>query len=144
MTRTSALSESATDSESLEQPSESTGEPLQQLAEQRTEKSYERTLLSEERTYSSWMRTGLAAVATGFAIAKLIGESQAALLFNILGTMFISAGALVFVLGFWAYRQALQELNGLKIRKIPLWLAGGLSAWLFVSAIFALLLVLIA
>jgi putative membrane protein len=111
------------------------------LADKRTETAFHRTLLAEQRTYSAWVRTGLASTATGFAIAKLMTEAQPAWLVRWLAILFIVAGGCMFLLAFWAYRDALAKVNELPSGGIPLWILAILSTVLFVAAAMGLYLI---
>jgi putative membrane protein len=117
-----------------------TGQPPQH-SPARTITAYERTLLAEERTYSAWSRTGLASVATGFAIVRLMTEADPKWLVRTLGIMFIVAGGMMFALGYWTYRAALQEVPETPIRGAPPWIIGVLSIGLILAAAAALALV---
>ncbi|QDU80527.1 hypothetical protein Pla110_22580 [Polystyrenella longa] len=105
-----------------------------QLAEERTEAAIHRTFLSEQRTYSSWVRTGLASTATGFAIAKLMTEAEPFWLVRLLASIFVIAGALMFLLAFWAYRDAINKLQEGHSISIPQWVLAILSMTLFATA----------
>lgn len=111
------------------------------LAERRTESAFHRTLLAEQRTYSAWVRTGLASSATGFAIAKLMTEAQPAWLVRCLAILFIVAGASMFGLAFWAYRDALSDLGEAPAGGVPLWVLAILSLALLIASSMGLYLV---
>ena len=121
--------------------SSDSGDHRDRLAEKRTESAVHRTLLAEQRTYSAWVRTGLASAATGFAIAKLMTEAQPGWLVRGLAVVFILVGAVMFLLAFWAYRDALGKLDAIPGGGVPVWVLGGLSVALFVAAAAGLLLV---
>ena len=104
------------------------------FSETRTESAFHRTLLAEQRTYSAWVRTGLASNATGFGIARLMAEAEPTWLVRWLAILFIVAGACMFLLAFWAYRDALTKVSELPTGGIPLWMLAILSLALFTAA----------
>ncbi|MAT13652.1 MAG: hypothetical protein CMJ46_00050 [Planctomyces sp.] len=112
-----------------------------ELARERTEAAVHRTFLSEQRTYSAWIRTGLASTATGFAIAKLMAESNPDWLTKSLATVFILAGALMFLLAFSAYRDAIRRLEEKPKASVPMWVMALLSGVLAIAAVAGLYLV---
>jgi uncharacterized membrane protein YidH (DUF202 family) len=106
-----------------------------ELAARRTEAAFHRTLLAEQRTYSERVRTRLALTATGFAIAKLMTETEPAWVVRALAIVFVLVGACMFWLAFWAYRGALAKIDDLPAGGIPLWTLGILSLALFIAAV---------
>jgi putative membrane protein len=111
------------------------------FSETRTESAFHRTLLAEQRTYSAWVRTGLASSATGFGIARLMAETEPTWLVRCLAILFIIAGACMFLLAFWAYREALSKVDELPTGGIPLWMLLILSLTLFTAAVMGLYLI---
>ncbi len=112
-----------------------------ELAERRTITAHERTLLAVERTLSAWLRTGLASAATGFALVKLMTDSEPRWLIQTLGAVFIAAGGLMIVLGTWSYRASLREIPDTPIRGAPSWIMQALGITLAAGAAAALMLV---
>ena len=125
-------------------------EERSELAEQRTEWSNVRTLLAKERTFSAWLRTGLAALLAGLAAIRLLGrrliggggEGEGTLWATLLGIVLVVTSMAIFMVGFWSYRETLQELEGEGIRGIPTWILGGITAVLMVGSLVGLVLVL--
>ncbi len=120
------------------------GEPSKRrdaFSETRTESAFHRTLLAEQRTYSAWVRTGLACSATGFGIARLLTEYEPAWLVRCLAILFMLAGACMFLLAFWAYRDALSKVEEVPSSGIPLWILAILSLALFIAAVMGLYLI---
>lgn len=111
------------------------------FSETRTESAFHRTLLAEQRTYSAWVRTGLASSATGFGIARLMTETGPQWLVRLLAILFVLAGSCMFLLAFWAYRDALSKVTEVPPSGIPLWILAILSLTLFVAAALGLYLV---
>jgi putative membrane protein len=104
------------------------------FSETRTESAFHRTLLAEQRTYSAWVRTGLASTATGFGIARLLTDAEPTWLVRFLTILFIVAGACMFLLAFWAYRDAVSKVTDLPTGGIPVWVLAILSLALFSAA----------
>jgi len=97
------------------------------LAEQRTEWARERTLLAKERTFAAWLRTGLASFAVGFGVAELLGDVGPPWLASSIGVALILAGAALVTIGFLNYRRALDQLEDMGIRGLPVWAMGVLT-----------------
>jgi putative membrane protein len=116
-------------------------ESKQELARDRTDWAQERTLLAKERTFSAWGRTGMSAMAAGLAIARLLPSVDAPWIARTLGAILTLTGAAIFVLGFFSYRTALQELADEGVRGTPLWIMGAITLALILSALLALLLI---
>ncbi len=112
------------------------------LAVMQMESAIHRTLLAEQRTYSAWVRTGLTSSATGFAIAKLMTETEPAWLVRCLAILFLSTGACMFLLAFWAYRNALSKLSVGTAGGIPSWILAMMSLALLIAAVMGLYLIL--
>jgi putative membrane protein len=111
------------------------------FSETRAESASHRTLLAEQRTYSAWVRTALASTATGFGIARLMAESGPAWLIRSLAALFVLAGASMFLLAFWAYRDAVSKVNEIPASGVPLWILAILTLILFIAAIIGLYLI---
>ena len=112
-----------------------------ELAQLRTDEAVRRTLLAEQRTYSAWIRTGLAAAATGFAVFKLLGDEKTENVSRLVAVVLIVAGAVMFVVAFWAYRGALAKLNAGVSGGVPVWILGLISTALFTCCALCLILV---
>ncbi len=111
------------------------------FSETRTESAFHRTLLAEQRTYSAWVRTGLASSATGFGMARLMAKTEPTWLVRCLAILFIVAGACMFLLAFWAYRDALSKVGEVPAGGVPLWMLAILSMALFTAAVMGLYLI---
>lgn len=111
------------------------------LAEERTDWALDRTALAKERTFNAWLRTGLASVAAGVGVSRLLKIEDFPLLTKMLGAILIAAGAALFVIAFWRYRQGYQELLKADVRFLPLWLVAFLVLFLLVGAFLSFLLV---
>jgi putative membrane protein len=112
-------------------------------AEERTDWAQQRTLLAKERTFSAWTRTGLSCLAAGLGIARLLGDTDAALVARILGALLILTGGIIFVIGFLSYRKALIKLKEEGVRETPIWLIGLISLFMALGSLLALVLVLL-
>ncbi len=112
-----------------------------EMANERTDWAQERTLLAQERTFSAWARTGTSAMAVGLGIARLLPAVDNPWLARTLGVIMVLAGAAIFIVGFFSYRQALEKLEQEGIRGTSLLVIGIITIGLLASAILALLLV---
>lgn len=103
-----------------------------ELARERTDWAFERTVLAKERTYSAWVRTGIALVGAGLGFARLLRTLQPRWAVSTLSVILVSAGALIFALGFWRYYQPLRGDEA--ITGVPTWLIGVLTTALLLAA----------
>ncbi|MCF8146066.1 MAG: DUF202 domain-containing protein [Deltaproteobacteria bacterium] len=120
---------------------ETSTESTQELAEDRTDWAKERTLLAKERTFSAWGRTGISAMAAGLGIARLLGSVGSPWIAKTVGAMLILTGSAIYVLGFLSYRTALRKLAKEGVRGTSLWIIGGITSVLMLSAVLSLLLI---
>lgn len=103
----------------------------------------DRTLMAEERTFSAWVRTGLTAIATGLGIVKLMPEAEPVWAVQSLGVILVVVGGMVFGFAFWGYKRGSRNWNRAMPRAVPLWLIGLFSLLLVVSAVLALILIVV-
>jgi len=112
-------------------------------ASDRTKLAVQRNLLAVERTFSAWIRTGLAAVAAGLAIAKLFVFPQLPFLSHIVGAIFVTVGASIFVVALWRYYRGRRKLRLKGVKLIPIWVMTALALALLLGAILAFILLIV-
>jgi len=113
-------------------------ESREQLMDNRNMWAATRTRLAQERTFNAWLRSGLGLMAFSLAIARYI-TFEPSWLSDLMSVLFFLIGALMIVLGYRTYQQALPMLETESSSRIPTWLAGTVVA-LIISLIALLLL----
>jgi len=116
---------------------------MDKSAKERTHESPELTGLALERTLADWLRTGLTMIGVGLGVAKLLGNTADLWLVQLLGIILISAGGVVFLLGYHTYRRSLEALLEAGYDLAPDWLVISIIGALLVSTFLALLFALL-
>lgn len=113
------------------------------LAIDRTKLAVQRNILAIERTFSAWIRTGLAAVATGLGIARLITFEGLPWASGVIGAVFVTVGAGIFLVAMWRYYHGRRRLKLKDLKLVPIWLMISLTVALLVGAVLAFVFIVI-
>lgn len=109
-------------------------------AEERTDWAMQRNVYAKERTFSAWMRTGLSSVAVGLGIARLLSAVGQEWVARTIGVLLIFTGGVTYGLSFWRYLQDYRELQEEGVQLTSVWLMGGLTLALMISAVLSMVL----
>lgn len=101
--------------------------PRQELAETRTDWAKERTLLAKQRTFGAWLRTGLASAGGGVAAAEFLGELEPRWAVVTASVLLVTAGAVIFVIGYRGYRDTFRKLRDEGVQGIPPGIIAGVT-----------------
>jgi putative membrane protein len=118
------------------------GGSKQELAETRTDWARERTLLAKQRTFAAWLRTGLSCVAVGFAAAEFLGDLEPQWVVKTASVLLVLAGSVIFVIGFFGYRDTFRKLSAEGVEGISVWIIGAVTLAMLLGAVLLLLVVL--
>jgi putative membrane protein len=113
------------------------------LAEERTNWALERTRLAKERTYAAWVRTGMSSVGIGLFIEKLLQSIKHQWVLEILGSVFVCAGILIFGMGFKTYHTVMKKLAKEGYRGIPTAFMGILTVICLLGSLCALVFIIV-
>jgi putative membrane protein len=112
-------------------------------AEERTDWALQRNVYAKERTFSAWMRTGLSSVAVGLGIARLLSAVGQEWVARTIGVLLILTGGVTYALSFWRYLQDYHELQEEGLQLTSVWLIGGLTLALILSAVLSMVLLFV-
>lgn len=114
------------------------------LAVSRTDLAVKRTVLAVERNFSAWIRTALGSVAVGFAVVKLMGESEPVWLVQALGVTFTIAGCAMAIMGMWRYHRESTDAEFRQHQVFPRWAMPAVAAMVIFGTLASLVLIMLS
>ena len=113
------------------------------LSEERTDWAHERTRLAKERTFAAWLRTGLSAMAVGLALVKFLPSVEPRWLLRLIGLIFVSVSAMLFVLGYCTYHVTIKKLEREGYKGVPSIIMGLVTAVFVLCAALGFVLIIL-
>ena len=112
-------------------------------SDSRTNWAHERTRLAKERTFSAWLRSGLSTVGVGLGLVKLLPSVEPRWMMQLIGVLFIGAGAIIFVMGYATYHNVMKKLEDEGFKGIPSIFMGVLTFMMLLGTVFGFVLVIL-
>ena len=128
---------------SLERDALKNGLSADPSSDNRTNWAHERTRLAKERTFSSWLRSGLSAVGVGLGLVKLLPSVEPRWMMQLIGILFIGAGAIIFAMGYATYHNVMKKLEEEGFQGIPSIFMGVLTSLMLLGTILGFILVIL-
>lgn len=119
------------------------GTAVKSSSDSRTNWAHERTSLAKERTFSAWLRSGLSAVGVGLGLVKLLPSVEPHWMMQLIGILFIGAGAVIFVMGYATYHNVMKKLEEEGFKGSPPIFMGVLTSMMLLGTILGFILVIL-